>query len=240
MRAFLQSGSSLSSFKTKNSIYVSMLFFHNSTSTSNHCLVFCKRYIENSTQRRTSWVYKRSRGRHISTTRQNKAACELELTMPKCADDKLLWNRLWLKPIQWIQQNARSNKHMTDCTKGMMCFQSYVSSSKKKRQGQRNASSIHIVTTLPTCYTTKCHPSFHMSYASSHGNDTSLYKNQCSPPRHEARMLQLQWQWKQFEKESTGPTKSLALDPRRGRRTTDQDRAGPKHHLGETLQPATV
>ena len=46
---------------------------------------------------------------------------------------------------------------------------------------------------LPTCYTTKCHPSFHMSYASSHGNDTSLYKNQCSPPRHEARMLRLQY-----------------------------------------------
>jgi len=78
-------------------MYHQWSFFHNSTSTSNHCLVFCECYIENSTQRRTSWVYKRSRGRHISTTRQNKAACELELNIAKCADDKLLRNRFWPK-----------------------------------------------------------------------------------------------------------------------------------------------
>ena len=53
-------------------------------------------------------------------------------------------------------------------------------------------------------------------------------------------MLQLQLQGKRFEKESTGPTKPVALDPRRGRRTTAQDLTGTKQPLGETVQPATV
>ena len=63
---------------------------------------------------------------------------------------------------------------MTDCAKGMMCFQSYVSSSKKKRQGQRNASSIHIATTLPTLPTLLmiAHMHANNSYKSPHRRNT--------------------------------------------------------------------